>query len=240
MPLKQLALKYLPQSLLRPVRSLHYQKQLRRYPLEQEPDIFGCKSLLQQGDTVLDIGANIGVYTRFCSEFVGPGGHVYALEPIPETYFYLTGNVHSLGLRNVTCYNLAASDTEKDHARMSMPEYASGGSNIYEAHLSDEGEIPVKTVRLDTLFHNVSPQLIKCDVEGHEIACIQGARELIARCRPRWMVEVSRPQTFDLFASLNYQPFVWEKQRFRPRNAADNLPNFFFFASEDEVARQSS
>ncbi len=240
MPLKQLALKYLPQSVLRPVRARHYQNQLRNYPLDSEPDILGCKSLLQPGDTVLDIGANIGVYTRFCSEFVGPSGHVHALEPIPETYFYLTGNVRSLGLRNVTCYNLAASDKDQDHARMSMPEYTSGGNNIYEARLSDEGEIPVKTAQIDTLFSNVSPRLIKCDVEGHEVACLNGARDLIARCRPRCVVEVSSPQTFEIFASMGYEPFIWEKQRFRPKSATDKSPNFFFFASEDEAAQQNA
>lgn len=237
MSIKQLALKYLPAPILRAVRSRHYQNQIRHYSLAAEPDLLGCKALLQPGDTVLDIGANIGVYTRFCSEFVGRTGHVHSLEPIPETFSYLENNVRSLGLSNVTCYNFAASDKDQAHAAMSMPEYAAGGANIYEAQLSDTGDIPVKTARLDSLFPGISPKLIKCDVEGHEIACIKGALELIARARPRWVVEVSKPQTFELFASLNYEPFVWTENSFRPATPADKAINYFFFPREDRPAQ---
>ena len=233
MALRQLALKYLPASTLRAVRSVHYQYQLKHYPTAREPDLQGCKALLQPGDTVLDIGANIGVYTRFCSQFVGPSGQVHSLEPIPETFSYLAGNVRSIGLTNVTCYNLAASDKDQVHATMTMPEYTTGGANIYEARLSDDGDIPVKTARLDTLFAHLSPRLIKCDVEGHELACINGARELIARSHPRWVVEVTKAETFALFASMNYDAYIWNDGTFRRHTPADKVPNYFFFERTD-------
>jgi FkbM family methyltransferase len=236
MSLKQIALKYLPDTVLKSVRTRHYQNQLKHYPLSEEPDLLGCKALLRPGDTVLDVGANIGVYTRFCSEFVGPTGQVHSLEPIPETFSYLTSNVRALGLANVTCHNLAASDKDQDQAAMSVPQYSTGGANIYEATLSDNGDIPVKTTRLDTLFPNLSPRLIKCDVEGHEVACINGALELIARCRPRWVVEVSNPRTFEVFASLNYDPFIYDQGSFRPATPTDKVPNFFFLPREDSAA----
>ena len=233
MSLRQLALNYLPESTLRFVRSVHYQYQLKHYPTAREPDLQGCKALLHPGDTVLDIGANIGVYTRFCSEFVGPTGQVHSLEPIPETFSYLARNVRAIGLKNVSCYNLAASDRDQEHATMSMPDYTTGGANIYEARLADDGDIPVKTARLDTLFPHLSPQLIKCDVEGHELACINGARDLIARSHPRWVVEVSKPETFALLASLDYDPYIWTGSTFRRSTPADRVPNYFFFARND-------
>lgn len=229
MSLKNVALKYLPDSVLRVVRSRHYSNQLRQYPMDAEPDLFGCQALLQPGDTVLDVGANIGVYTRFCSEFVGPAGAVHSFEPIPETYKYLSRNVAALGLQNVTCYNVAASDKDQAHAAMSMPEYDSGGANIYEARLSEQGNIPVKTARLDTLFPKLSPKLIKCDVEGHDLACIEGAVELIKRAQPIWIVEVSGPETFQLLESLGYETFVWSNGKFRPVTPSDKVPNYFFF-----------
>lgn len=233
MSLRQIALKYLPDSTLRVLRAMHYKYQLKHYPTAKEPDLEGCRALLKPGDTMLDIGANIGVYTRFCSQFVGPTGHVHSLEPIPETYSYLAGNVRAIGLKNVTCYNLAASDRDQAHATMSMPEYTTGGGNIYEARLSDDGKIPVKTARLDTLFAHLSPRLIKCDVEGHELACINGARDLIARSHPRWVIEVSGPETFNLLASLNYDPYVWASGAFRRSTPADKVSNYFFFDRND-------
>ncbi len=235
MSLKNVALKYLPKSVLQVARPRHYSKQLRHYPMASEPDLFGCKALLQPGDTVLDVGANIGVYTRFCSEFVGPTGAVHSLEPIPETYKYLSGNVAALGLGNVTCYNVAASDKDQAHAAMSMPDYDAGGANIYEARLSEQGNIPVKTARLDTLFPALSPKLIKCDVEGHDLACIAGAVDLIKRAQPIWVVEVSGPDTFQLLESLGYDTFVWSENRFRAATPADKVPNYFFFPRSQGV-----
>lgn len=236
MSLKQLALKYLPNPILRSIRARRYQSSLRRYSISAEPDLMGCKALLNPGDTVLDIGANIGVYTRFCSEFVGPAGHVHSLEPVPETYSYLVRNVRSLGLTNVTCYDLAASDQNRSKATMSMPDYATGGPNIYEARISDHGDIPVTTSRIDTLFPYLSPRLIKCDVEGHELAAINGARELIARSRPHWLIEVSNSETFDLMASLGYEPFVWQQGSFIPKSRSIKVANYFFFPHENRYA----
>lgn len=238
MALKQLALKYIPTGLLSPLRTHYYRRQLRRYSLANEPDVLGCKALLSPGDVVLDIGANIGVYTRFCAEFVGANGHVHSLEPVPETFRYLAGNVRALELRNVTCYNLAASDVDKDDARMSMPDYSSGGANIYESRICDEGDIAVRTRRLDSIFDDLSPRLIKCDVEGHELACIMGALKLISRSRPLWVVEVSSVQTFALFASLRYQPFVWKDGQFHIMAPQDRVPNYFFFPDEDQSVRR--
>ncbi|HTV07958.1 MAG TPA: FkbM family methyltransferase [Candidatus Aquilonibacter sp.] len=233
MSLKRLALKYLPGPILRPIRARHYDSLLRDFPLTKEPDLLGCKALLSLGDTVLDVGANIGVYTRFCSQFVGGSGHVHSLEPIPETYSYLVRNVRSLGLNNVTCYNFAASDKDRDDAAMSMPEYSGGGANIYEARLSNDGNIPVKTTRLDTLFPNLSPRLIKCDVEGHEVEAIGGAREIIGRSRSHCLVEVKNLEAFDLFASLGYEPFIWRQGKFLPKTADDKALNYFFIAREN-------
>jgi len=231
MTMKQLALEYLPDRLLKVARSWHYRNSIRNYDIDSEPDLYACKSILKQGDTVLDVGANIGVYTRFCSEFVGLSGRVYSLEPVPETYSYLTGNVRSLGLKNVQCLNVAASDHDNDSDRMTIPNYSTGGANLYEATLSPNGNVPVKAAKLDTLFPDLNPAFIKCDVEGHEIACINGALNLIRRSKPKWMVEVSKKETFDLFSSLGYAAFFYDEQKFVPYDPTRNATNYFFFST---------
>ena len=101
MTMKHLALQYLPDRLLKVARAFHYRNSLKQYDIDAEPDLHACRSILKTGDTVLDVGANIGVYTKFCSEFVGPSGRVISLEPVPETYSYLVGNVRALKLENV-------------------------------------------------------------------------------------------------------------------------------------------
>lgn len=227
--MKQLALKYLPDRLLKAVRSIHYSASLKRYDIDAEPDLRACKDILAPGDTVLDIGANIGVYTRFCSEFVGPSGHVISLEPVPETFSYLSHNVRSLRLGNVDCLNCAASDHDNDSDLMLVPQYSKGGANLYEAALSSEGNIRVRSAKLDTLFPDLSPQFIKCDVEGHELACVHGALDMIQRCLPKWMVEVTRRETFELFDSLDYAVFFYDGRKFSPCDSSHVTTNYFFF-----------
>ena len=232
MKLKDLALHYFPDSLLRIPRALHYRNSLRHYDIDAEPDLHGCRSIVKDGDTVLDVGANIGVYTRFCSEFVGPSGKVISLEPVPETYSYLTGNVRALGLKNVQCLNVAASDHDDDSARMAIPQYNTGGTNLYEAKLSSDGNVPVKVAKLDTLFPELNPAFIKCDVEGHDVACIKGGLDLVRRCQPNWLVEVSSQETFELFYSLGYKAFSYEEHSFLPYDSTRRSTNYFFFPQE--------
>ncbi len=226
--LKQFAFRYLPQPVLRYARSIHYRRSLRDYDISKEPDLLGCKQLIQAGDTVLDIGGNIGVYSRFCSQFAGPAGRVIALEPVPQTFSYLQGNVRALGLRNVTCINVAASDTDSDDRTMFVPEYPTGGENLYEASLCSNGNVRVKTVRLDTLFPELSPAFIKIDVEGHELSCLQGGLELLRRAHPAVMIEVMHEETFVLMQSLGYRTCSFLDGEFRPRRAGEARTNWFF------------
>lgn len=229
---KRLALGYLPDDVLRMLRASHYRKSLKNYSLADEPDLLACQSILKLGDTVLDVGANIGVYTRFCSEFVGSTGRVLSLEPVPETFSYLTRNVRALKLKNVECLNVAASDHDSESERMSIPEYAAGGSNLYEAKLTPDGNVRVKAAKLDTLFPELNPAFVKCDVEGHEVACIRGSVNLIRRSRSVWMVEVIRAEVFELFNSLGYQTFTYSKGEFRPFDSDRPSVNYFFFPAE--------
>lgn len=232
--IKQLAFNYLPDRLLKTVRSVHYSRSLKRYDIDTEPDLRACESIIRHGDTVLDVGANIGVYTRFCSEFVGDSGKVISLEPVPEIFSYLSHNVRSLRLKNVECLNLAASDHDNDFDAMLVPQYSTGGSNLYEAALSSDGNIRVRSIKLDTLFHSLSPQFIKCDVEGHELACVRGAIGIIRRCRPMWLVEVSCQETFELFKSLDYDGYSYIDGKLHSYNSDCATANYFFFPKESK------
>jgi hypothetical protein len=112
---------------------------------------------------------------------------------------------------------------------MSIPQYDTGGRNLYTAKLSSEGNVAVKVARLDTLFPELTPTFIKCDVEGHEVACIKGALDLIRRCQPNWLVEVSGKETFELLFSLGYEAFTYQDQTFRPYDSSRPSANYFFF-----------
>src|SRR5713226_1445855 len=149
-----------------------------------EPDALRCRYLIKAGDRVVDVGANIGAYTKLLSEWVGPGGSVHSYEPIPETCSYLHNNVRKFGMVNVVVHNAAVS-SRAGKLKMRVPS-----SNFYQARLSSEGDIPVRSVCLDEEFSSLgSVSFIKCDAEGHEREVIEGAVKLIQRDRPAWLIE---------------------------------------------------
>lgn len=87
------------------LKSLHYRRLFNQQPIP--PDLLACRKHIHPGDTVLDLGANVGIYSKALSQFVGPGGQVHAVELMPRTFDYLHANVESLG--NVFCYNAGIS-----------------------------------------------------------------------------------------------------------------------------------
>ena len=164
---------------------------------EPEPDALSCRQYIKAGDCVLDIGANIGVYSKFLSGWVGDQGRVHAFEPVRETFDYLSQSVRKLGLDNVVCYHAAVSSANGE-GKMSVPD-----GNFYRARLSDRGQ-QVSLVKLDDLFAG-EVSFIKCDVEGHEMEVIEGAAKLIERCHPVWLIEVAHPETLELMRDRGYR-----------------------------------
>ncbi len=188
----------------------YYGRQFRRQL--PESDALECRRYFGSGDIVIDIGANLGDYSKVFAE---SGAIVHAIEPVPETFGYLVSNIRGSGTENVFFYNVAAS-SESGMLKMTIPKWRGGGRNIYEAHLAADGDILVRACRLDDLFSGVCPTFIKCDVEGHEQQTIKGSLELIKRCHPKWLIEVSSEETVQLMKELGYT------------SKPATLPNVFF------------
>ena len=247
--LKNRALTRLPEPILGTLKAWHYKRVLRSFTDAEEPDLIVVRKLVEPGSIAFDLGANIGLYTSVLSELVGGNGKVISVEPIPQTFALLARNVRSLGLANVTCVNVAVSDANGE-VMMELPENLTGGTNFYQARVINgareasvgKRNMPVSTVTLDTLaqgYGNVG--FVKCDVEGHELACLMGARTVLGSHLPAWLVEVSgNPdelsssawKTFQVFEGHSYMPWWFDRQRLMPRNRGDVSTNYFFFRAE--------
>jgi len=84
----------LPEPALHRLKRVYYPYLLALLPDSwQERDTSVIRHLVRAGDSVLDIGASFGGYTRFLSTLVGPSGHVYSFEPNPTVCEYLSHNV---------------------------------------------------------------------------------------------------------------------------------------------------
>ena len=203
--LKRLAFNKLPPRYLQWLRRRHFARQLRhgRFVLD-EVEQRVVNQLLAPGDWVIDLGANVGHYTRAFSAAVGARGRVFALEPVPENFELLTANSFWFPFQNVTLLNLAVSDRWKV-VNMDIPQWQ-GMPNFYEGHITDGSEgKKVLCCRLDDLHFPQGIRLIKMDVEGHELAALKGMTELLARDSPILIVETVWTEWLSFLTDLGYE-----------------------------------
>jgi len=177
---------------------LHYLRLVSISTIQQEPELNILSTLLGLGDVAVDVGANIGIYTKHLSGFVGNKGKVICIEPFKDTFTQLLFNIKMLRLKNVQAFHVAASSVSGE-AKLNIPLTSLGLPNIYQASLLPQ--IPkdcqyavanVKTITLDSLLNKFPVvNFIKIDVEGHEFDVLNGATEVLAKHKPTLLVEIS-------------------------------------------------
>jgi FkbM family methyltransferase len=135
-------------------------------------------ALLSPGETVVDVGANIGTTALACASAVAPGGRVLALEPHPRTVGCLRANCALNPSLPVAVVNAGAGDTPGE---LAFSDSRSDDMNRVDA----QGPLRVPIRRLDDLAteHAIGPvALLKIDVEGYEWPVLKGAERLLERC----------------------------------------------------------
>jgi FkbM family methyltransferase len=140
-------------------------------------------SLVKPGSVVYDLGANAGFFTLLAARLVGPAGRVYAFEPLPANLELLRRHLELNRCANVTVVAAAVSD------RDGRARFGGAGST---ARLEEEGAVEVATARIDTLIARgeLAPaDLVKLDVEGAELAALEGMDGLLRDARPRLLIE---------------------------------------------------
>lgn len=195
----------LPVSVQQALKRAYFTRQVRRQAMiagDREHELLD--QFVSTGDWALDVGANVGAYTTRLSRLVGKSGRVVAFEPVVETFELLCSNVRNLPDRNVTLFNIAASD-QSALVNMDVPTLDSGLANYYEARINGSGGgVPVLCLPIDQLPLPRPVALVKIDAEGHELSVLAGMRRLLLRDRPKLIVEASTPQVVDYLTPLGY------------------------------------
>src|SRR4051794_18497175 len=145
----------------------HFLVRCQRYRLRTER--LQIKTMMQlqwQGATVLDIGANKGIYCFWLARAVGPSGLVIAFEPQPE----MRGGIEHLERRfnwsNLEVINVALSDTTGT-MNLSRQKVGDGSATLEVARRHDgDATLDVQVKRLDEIANGRFTKLkfIKCDV----------------------------------------------------------------------------
>jgi FkbM family methyltransferase len=143
--------------------------------------------LLKPGMTVIDVGANVGVYSLAMAQQVAPGGHVIAYEPASESRRLLDISRAFNKASNLEVVAAALSDGER------RGHLGFGASSEYNSLGSDA---PGEDVRITSLDHEdavrsrPSPDFIKIDAEGEEARILAGGRGFFDRHSPLVMFEI--------------------------------------------------
>ncbi len=148
--------------------------------------------ILRPGMTVLDVGANHGMFSLEAAHLVGPEGVVHAFEPAPATRALLTSNLAANGLSTVAVFPSALGDTP-GIARLRIHREMSGLNTLADHDVTWNRRIlsadQVVEVPITTLDAHAEAQgldwidLLKIDVEGFELGVIRGAHGLLASKR---------------------------------------------------------
>ena len=142
---------------------------------------------IHHGMTVCDVGAHAGFFTMFFSRLVGDTGFVHAFEPYPVNNANIKRHIDLNDVRNVRLWQIALSDTT-GYAGFRPSKHSSMGTVTSETDAS----IMVGLATLDSFVDDqiiAPPDVVKVDIEGHELQLLQGAKGTIARYSPILFIE---------------------------------------------------
>lgn len=159
-----------------------------------EPELHYLEMFVRPGQTVIDIGANIGLYTLKAASLAGPAGRVIAVEPGEDASRQLRANLALNDFPQVTVVQLALSDHAGEATLHHIPL---GDDPQAYSLLPDSSAQTGEAVTIDTLDALVARlgldalHLVKMDVEGAEPLVIAGGRETLLRFHPVVIFEVN-------------------------------------------------
>lgn len=136
---------------------------------------------IQPGDTVWDVGANVGFYSKKFSEIAGSSGKVFAYEPSPANLKRLNEAVASLG--NVTVVPVALGECE-DVVEFEQGKDPLGATSriVDKAFKASEKQVKVHMPSNDHLVSSgvaAMPNVIKIDTEGFELDVLRGLKQTL-------------------------------------------------------------
>lgn len=158
--------------------------------------------VVKPGMICYDVGAHVGFYSLLFSRLTGSNGKVYAFEPLLRNIKFLKKHIELNNINNVTILNVGVSEK-------SGCGYISGNDNF--TYKIGERGIKIKLISIDEEIQSGSllpPDVIKIDVEGHELFVLKGAINTLRTYKPAVLVAMDNYKTknevFNLLKSIGY------------------------------------
>jgi FkbM family methyltransferase len=207
--------------------------------------------LIDNGDTIFDIGANIGWYSLTFSKLF-PGSQIFSFEPIPNSFNALKRNIEINQSTNIHPFNCGLSDRSGELDFYYYPDISGASSAVNLLDRSNFQRVisPIKTLDEVISENRTGVDFIKCDVEGSELLVFKGGIESIQKYKPIIFAEMLRKwsakfkyhpnEIIRLLADAGYQCFRLVEGRLEPffemnENTVDN--NFFFLHTDKHASK---
>lgn len=206
-------------------------------------------AFLRPGDTYVDVGANLGLFTLIAALRVGKAGRVYAFEPCSQAYRRLVANV-KLNHASVVCHQLALGDCI---SRLSM-NIALDGFDAWNSFASPIDGSSFSVEEVDCVTWDSFAQehdlvgrvtMMKIDVEGWETRVLAGAWSSLSRPdAPVLQVEFTQRAAqsagsscrglYRLLQKLGYQMFIYDAKsgQLLPEPLRENYPHLNLIAAK--------
>jgi FkbM family methyltransferase len=155
-----------------------------------ETDYLLASNVLKKGDTMFDLGANLGYYVLIEAKLVGETGIVYAMEPVSECFDGLKRNVELNNLKNVRLFRVGAGN-KNANAFINVGKKLNLSAMTFYRNADFTTQEEVKMVTIDSFLEDKKPPaLIRMDVEGFEYAIIEGMPKALAHPDLKLLMEV--------------------------------------------------
>ncbi|MCF4166034.1 FkbM family methyltransferase [Zavarzinia compransoris] len=190
-----------------------------------EAEMCLLREIVSAGETACDVGANRGLYSFWLLRL---GARVFAFEPNPRLVRIMRLRFRrALAEGRLTVTACAASDRAGD-AVLHVPSEASALATVENAAIArmdgtTAEDMNVPRARLDDLVREETVDFVKIDVEGHELAVVEGARTIIGRDLPTLLIEAEERHRPGAVASLRtalapfgFEGFYFDQGRLHP------------------------
>jgi len=176
---------------------------------DELPVLVHLAGILNDGDTFLDIGANVGIFALNIAKFrsVYPNLKVYAFEPNPDTASRLRVNAEPLGVR-VFAFALSNRDGKLEFVDGAVSNVFTTVENASVYSIPNERSV-CECRRLDGLKIDGNSLVMKIDVEGQEWEVLQGASSYFAsnRVKALYLDDYKDPRVRNFLAEYGFHYF---------------------------------